>query len=351
MLHTMPQPRIPTKRAERSGQACRHRGRWIVGSAALLAVLISISYVAGYDMLYQILPWQHSTGMQNAIVAAAIASRPEDAPAPASPQLQHGTMIERALPSALMGGSRPYLIYLPPNYNPTGHIRYPVLYLLHGAPGKYTDWRDAAGIDQTLDALISVGRIQPLIVVLPDGNGGMWGDTEWANNGDGSIRAEDYVIQEVVPWIDGQYRTLADRQYRAIGGLSTGGFGAINIALHHPDLFGYALGLSGNYLAGNTWTGKNIWANDDARRFNSPILYAPSAPNVRSLQIYLTTARADSNAQTNTQTKQLDAVLRKLRVPHRTELFDGDHSWTFWKTHIVDGLDWLAGVLPHVGTA
>ena len=263
--------------------------------------------------------------------------------------IQHGMVQAGTINSTILGERRPFLIYLPPGYN-AGTRRYPVVYLLHGAPGNYKDWQSAAGIDKTLDALISVGRIPPLIAVLPDGNGGFFGgDTEWANSGSGkrAIRVEDYLTQEVVPYIDTHYRTRADRSHRAIGGLSTGGFGATNVTLHHPDMFGYAFGLSGNYLAVRTWTGKDLWSGDKAAKaYNSPTLYAPKVSNIRQLHFCLIVGASDNLDNTLHETHQFDAVLTKLHVPHVAYYAPGLHSWRFWRLHVVDALEYMAQVMP-----
>ncbi|GAC1356069.1 MAG: alpha/beta hydrolase-fold protein [Herpetosiphon sp.] len=263
-----------------------------------------------------------------------------------SPALYHGNVQKGTLSSAIWGSDRSFLIYLPPGYDGTQQS-FPVLYLLHGAPGGPGDWLRGGGIDQTLDALISVGRIPPIIAVLADGNGGLSGDTEWANSADRSIRVEDHLLHEVVPFIDKHFRTRADRDHRAVGGYSTGGFGAANLALHHPELFGYVLSMSGNFLAAPTWTGQDMWAGDPlAKRFNSPILYAPQVPNVQTLHLYLAVGTSDTTNDTYHQTQQFDLVLDCLRVPHHTDYDPGGHSWGFWRAHFVAGLDYLATVMP-----
>ncbi len=358
-------PVAPERKHARGTPHRRLRRRNI--ALLLLALLASGSYTGGYYAMYRILPWQTSNGMADAILAGADGSNAIDpadtATAPdtstqvhpseaasarrVARRVLHGRVEQETIASSLLPGEHPLLIYLPPGYDGSRQ-RYPVLYLLHGAPGAFTDWQKAAGIDKTMDALITVGRVQPMIVVMPDGNGGPFSDTEWANNGR-DVRAEDYLTQEVVPYIDAHYRTIADRDHRAIGGLSTGGYGAVNIALHHPDLFGYALGLSGNYLATGTWTGQDIWyGNDDVKRFNSPLLYAPQLPLAarESLHIYLNVDPHDSDNNTAQQTRQFDTLLTELQVPHLTQYFDGGHSWTYWKTHIVDALQYLQAAMP-----
>lgn len=263
----------------------------------------------------------------------------------ADPVVQPGTLRDGTIVSQLFPGNHPYMIYLPPGYD-AGDARYPVLYLLHGAPGSYDDWVRVGGIDKTLDAMIAVARIPPLIVVMPDGNGGYFGDTEWANSADGRVRAEDYLVQDVVGTVDSRYRTIADRAHRAIGGLSTGGFGAVNLTLHHPNVFGYALSLSGNYLAAKTWTRRDMWAgNKAAKAYNSPLLFAWHTTSMQSLHFYLTTGTSDKADSTYRETRQFSALLEELGVPHRAEYFGGRHTWSFWRVHIVDALDYLASAM------
>lgn len=314
-----------------------------IGRRVLLIVplLVGTMYVGGYYVMYQLLPWQKSAGMAAEILTTVQPTSRLPSPTP----FVHGRMDLGKIRSRLLPGDHPFYIYLPPGYD-AGRQRYPVLYLLHGAPGKYTDWYQAAGIDQTLDALICTRRLRPMIVVLPDGNGGPYSDTEWANSGDGKLRAEDYVVQEVIPYIDAHYRTLTERTHRAIGGLSTGAFGAVNITLHHPDLFGYVIALSGNYLAANTWTGQTIWADDAAKVFNSPISYAPQVARIASLHVYLGVAPGDNDGDAYHQTQRLAQVLRQLHVPHKVGYFAGGHTWAYWKAHIVDGLQYLQAVMP-----
>lgn len=323
-----------------------------------LALAIGGIYNGIFYLLYQRVPFIAGHDTLAVTLAAAQAGGPRYNPAGgltpfqqvpvAGSVLKHGRLLEGTLRSAILGDTRSFLTYLPPGYDNTPQ-RYPVLYLLHGAPGGYRDWVRGGEIDRTLDALISLGRVPALIAVLPDGSGSFLGDTEWANSGDRHVCAEDYLTQEVVPYIDGHFRTLADRDHRLIGGLSTGGFGAVNVALHHPELFGYVLSLSGNYLAGHTWTGKDPWsANQAAKAYNSPLQYVRQAPNARSLHIYLAVGTSDTALYQ--QTKQFDTVLSALKVAHRTQYFPGNHSWTFWRTHVIDGLEYLVQALPAYGS-
>lgn len=140
---------------------------------------------------------------------------------------------------------RPVTVYLPPGHDDTDPTlddgtRFPTVYLLssHGSSGpSLMNWRPwDVNIKTQLDDLITRGIIGPVIVVLPD----MWtrlGGSQFINS-TGIGRYEDYLIDEIIPMIDCNYRTQADRDHRVILGRSSGGFGALTQAMHHPDIFG-----------------------------------------------------------------------------------------------------------------
>lgn len=140
---------------------------------------------------------------------------------------------------------RQVAVYLPPGHDDTDPARvdgtrFPTVYLLssHGNTGpSLLNWRPwDVNIKQQLDDLITRGVIDPVIVVLPD----MWtrlGGSQFINSL-GIGRYEDYLIDEIIPMIDRRYRTVPDRDHRVVMGRSSGGFGAITQAMHHPDIFG-----------------------------------------------------------------------------------------------------------------
>ncbi|NDJ77859.1 MAG: esterase family protein [Chloroflexi bacterium] len=135
---------------------------------------------------------------------------------------------------------RQVAVYLPPGHDEEADRRYPTLYLLssHGNTGPgLLNWRPwEVNIQGQIDALIADGSLPPVIVVLPD----MWtryGSSQFINSA-GMGRYEDYLIDEVIPLVDRSFRTLRDRAHRGILGRSSGGFGAITQAMHHPEVFG-----------------------------------------------------------------------------------------------------------------
>jgi len=128
-------------------------------------------------------------------------------------------------------------VVLPVGYDPAATTRYPMLFLLHGGAGQYTDWYGAGRIAE-------LTRDLPLITVLPDGGRSAW-FTDWYNNGlRGTPMWETYHLGQLIPWIDQHFNTVGTRAGRAIAGLSSGGFGALHYASRHPDMFVAAAGFS-----------------------------------------------------------------------------------------------------------
>ncbi|MFB3920168.1 MAG: alpha/beta hydrolase [Terriglobia bacterium] len=140
----------------------------------------------------------------------------------------------QAIPSSILGRSVNVCVALPSDYAASTSTRYPTLYFLHGLFENQTSWSDRGG-QEVLNELLAKGDIGKFLVVLPDG-----GKSFYINSQDGHERYEDFFIQELVPAIDRKYRTMADRSARGISGTSMGGYGALHIAMDHPDVFGSA---------------------------------------------------------------------------------------------------------------
>ena len=153
-------------------------------------------------------------------------------------------------------------IYLPPGYDASPSKRYPTVYLLHPGGGSNKTWtnNDPARINipiqPALDALMSGGKIREMIVVGPNGKNAYIGS--FYTNSPVTGNWEDYIYRDVVAYVDSNFRTLARPSSRGIAGHSMGGFGAISIAMKHPDVFGalYALspccmGMEGDFNEAN----------------------------------------------------------------------------------------------------
>jgi S-formylglutathione hydrolase FrmB len=133
--------------------------------------------------------------------------------------------------SPALGRSMPYFVYVPPGYSPTADRRYPVLYMLHGMGGSNSEWR-GYGLLETADTLMRTREIKPFLIVLPQGDQG-----DWIDQANGP-QWETYLAHDVVDDVDHAFRTVPDREHRAVGGLSMGASGALVVAMHFPGVFG-----------------------------------------------------------------------------------------------------------------
>ena len=153
-----------------------------------------------------------------------------------------------SLEGNLVGDSpkRSVIVYLPPGYERDKKMRYPVVYLLHGYGANLAGnklWvREGSGFVETTSRLITEKKISPMIIVMPD-VGNRFGGSMYTN----SVTTgnwEDYIVRELVAFIDKNYRTIARSESRGIAGTSMGGYGALKIAMKHPDVFGAVYGNS-----------------------------------------------------------------------------------------------------------
>jgi len=157
----------------------------------------------------------------------------------------HGEVRVRWYHSDLTDAWRRAFVYTPPGYDTDTAMRYPVLYLQHGAGEDETGWAIQGHMSFIMDNLIAAGEARPMIIVMENGGG----SARFADNeGDGPDRAqsfEEVLLTETIPMIDRTYRIIADREHRAMAGLSMGAGQSFTIVLGNLDTFAYLGGFSG----------------------------------------------------------------------------------------------------------
>jgi enterochelin esterase-like enzyme len=302
----------------------RHSRTQAVRSGVLAgALVLTVLLATGVDPLLRIGP---DAGVYS---PAPVPARPVSAsgpPAPTGHVPTTGEVRPATYYSAAMGADRHFVVYLPPSYRlrSAAHRQYPTLYLLHGDPSNQTEWLHY-GTPAMFDAGIAHGDLPEIILVLPDGNGHKTASTQWANSRDGKDRVEDALL-ELVTFVDQHYRTAGDRQFRVIGGLSSGAYGAVNIAARHPDVFGVAMGFSGYYVARGPVFGFDRAYADS----NSPILVVQRNAAARTVHYVVTVGDTDV---LRGYAEQFVHQLRRLGVPNDFELIPGGgHSGRlFWE--------------------
>lgn len=147
-----------------------------------------------------------------------------------------GILSRHTFESKTLDREYPYAVYLPDDYEESG-LSYPVLYLLHGSTGSEMSWANSGKIKSTVDRLIRDGKINPLIIVMPGHNESWWADGK-------DEPAQTALIKDLFPHVEKTYRTINQRQGRAVAGLSAGGFGTVNLILQFPELFATGAALS-----------------------------------------------------------------------------------------------------------
>jgi len=243
---------------------------------------------------------------------------------------------------ALRDPHRAVRVYLPPSYfTPPATRRYPTLYLLHGWPGSDGNWLGMGRAASSADTLVARGEMPEAIVVFPNGHGpGLFGRSLYINSFDGSDRMEDFVVRDLVRWVDAHFRTVPKPAARALLGLSEGGTAALNLAFRHPDVFGACAGHSGDYeMTKAIGLSAVIGRGADAKRMlaeNSPLLTVDRlAPRLHELVIYFDCGLADESLGDN---RAFDRKLTSLGIAHSYHEFPGSHTWSYWRQHLRDSL-------------
>jgi enterochelin esterase-like enzyme len=230
---------------------------------------------------------------------------------------------------ALGGRHQEVYVYLPPGYASHPAKRYPVLYLLHGFPGRPLAFLLTVRMGVVEDSLVAKHEAQPLILVMPFGSTGTFTDKEWVNGLGASEGWRTFVSRDVVRAIDAHYRTIASRVGRGIGGLSEGGYGAINIALHDPTEFSLVESWSGYEVALHN---HSIFGRELAGVVGNTPLDGLSlaARTLRRAHTYFWfyTGKDDPLAREN---RAFASELTAAGVPHKYLELRGGHNWALWR--------------------
>lgn len=236
--------------------------------------------------------------------------------------------------SPAMGRRMPYAIVLPPGYE-SNDRRYPVLYLLHGLYGGYGEWLDV-GIAIIFDLLVREGDIEPFIVVLPEGDA-----SAWINWPDGGPRWADHFVHDLVQHVDRTYRTIPDRERRALGGLSMGGEGALQTSLRNPDVFG----VVGAHSPTMRLTYDNVpveaYGDEERWRRHQSLWLIQNSDTARRLKIWIDMGDGDPYIFS---AEALHEALRAKGVPHAYWTPVGTHEAEYWILHQEAYLRWYSAV-------
>ena len=230
---------------------------------------------------------------------------------------------------ALGGYADPVDVILPPGYATHPARRYPVLYLLEGSPGYPSNFLTVGQLGVTEAELIAARRIQPLILVIPAGGRSFFADEEWVNGVQPGNDWSTFVARDLVNTIDARYRTIDSGAGRGLAGLSEGGYGALNIGLHHPGEFRVLQSWSGYMRA---YPLVAVYDHDQRlMQYNTPAYTVREvAQRLRSDGTYIWFYSGTRDVL-NPQNVAFNTELTALGIPHYFFPWPGTHDWAMWR--------------------
>ncbi len=238
-------------------------------------------------------------------------------------------VLKMTFASAALARTMPYSVYLPPDYA-TSTQRYPVLYMLHGMSGTNDEWRGYGILDRA-DQMIRAGQLSPLIIVLPQGDKAYWVDHALPTDKEAWGR---YMAKDVVAEVDARFRTVADPMERAIGGVSMGAHGAIQIAMNYPGTFtvvgAHSLVLRRYDTAPAYFGSQAEWSKRDPMQ----LVYSKTDA-MKRLDIWIDIGASDPWAKL---AEQFNGELDSLAISHQWHEWSGDHSASYWCAHLTEYL-------------
>ena len=284
------------------------------------------------------------------LVAGLALSRADQSPAVASSAVPFVPVQRSSSPavetvqfrSALVGKTLAYNVILPRDYRVSRVSRYPVLYLLHGLGGHYSDWTTRTNV-------ADYASRYRLIVVTPEGNDGWYTDSATVP----ADKYESYFLKELIPDVQKRYRAIDSRYGRGVAGLSMGGYGALKFGLKSPGTFAFAASMSGGLdvaswteddLKSVAWIRASVFSvfgpgGSETRKANDifEIVRGMPAARINSLPyFYLDCGTEDVLCKANGQFAEL---LREKKIRHEYRQLPGDHSWAYWNQQVQEVLE------------
>ncbi len=252
------------------------------------------------------------------------------------------TVESYQLNSKLTAREMPYRVVVPVNYKTEKTRRYSTIYLLHGLTGHFDNWTEKA-------KLAEYAAKYDYIIVTPEGSNGWYSDSATVRDD----KYESYIVQELIPEIDKNFRTVADKNHRAVAGLSMGGYGSLKFGLKYPEKFVLVGSFSGalqaasltDKMLGNSWKAltdsiMSVYGAEDSatRKANDVfrIVREMPAENAKNLPfIYVSCGTEDGLIGTN---REFSALISEKKIPHEFRELPGVHDWKFWDAQILEFL-------------
>ncbi|MGC9344583.1 MAG: alpha/beta hydrolase [Bacteroidales bacterium] len=265
---------------------------------------------------------------------------------------EKGKVLEGlSMNSELLGYDVNYAVYLPPGYAESQRF-YPVVYLLHGFTDNETAWIQFGEVHLSADRAIADRKIPPMIIVMPDAN-----VTWYINDYQHKNPYESMIFEEFIPYIDRTYKTRPEKEFRAVAGLSMGGYGSLIWSLHHPEMFSACAAFSAGVftdiemkemkeeeydnLFHEIYGPENMqdrltkhWKNNSVIELMSTL----KIQEIEKVRYYIDCGDDDFLFRGNST---LHITMRERGIDHEYRIREGKHEWIYWRTYITTGLEFI----------
>jgi S-formylglutathione hydrolase FrmB len=257
-----------------------------------------------------------------------------------------------SVPSKILARGVPYCIVLPAAFDADKSRHFPVLYALHGL-GDNEQYLVHSGLWNLVEDMRERGELKDFLIASPDGDRGFY-----INSKDGKSRYEDFLVLEFFPFIEKRYRAAPGRANRAITGVSMGGYGALHLAFHHPELFSSVSAQSAALVEKLPNVLVNVPSSERSRALsafgnppdaafwekNSPIVLARTA-NLAGLKIYFDCGDQDDYGF-ETGATALAKVLASRHIVHEFHIYPGRHDAVYFAAHIPASFEFASRAFP-----
>jgi enterochelin esterase-like enzyme len=228
----------------------------------------------------------------------------------------HGTVRQHTYFSKSLGRVRELVVYTPPSYDKQTDTRFPTLYLQHGSGDNQATWVVHGKAHWILDNLIAQGKARPMVVVMMDGHAVVGGSAGGFQDNTTAFGRD--LLEDVMPFVEANYRVKTDPASRAIAGLSMGGGQSLTIGLNHLDRFAWVAGFSSSV---------------PSREAIAGLLNDPVGANAKLKLLWIGVGKDDFLRQRN---EEFIATLKEKDIHHEWHLTDGTHSWPVWRLYLAD---------------
>jgi S-formylglutathione hydrolase FrmB len=274
------------------------------------------------------------------LIFLASCNRKKEVAPPDHPRLPPGVVMRNVtFHSAALNRDMPYRVMLPAQISSGQKL--PVVYLLHGGGEGFRNWSNDSDVARFAEPRFAEQGYaeQGLILVMPEGN-----SSYYTNSADHpQERYEDYIVHDLIAEVESKFPAASGRASRAIMGVSMGGFGAVNMALKHPDLFFFAAGISPAIdVPSRPFSVKRVdqWRHHSSifgpwggqtRRDNDPFVLARSADPSKTPYLYLSCGDKEGLLPAN---RKFAALLEQRHLRYEFHVNPGGHNWDQWNAHL-----------------